>query len=388
MYSADDAEEMGKSGHQQFSGELSNCRIALVLTLSLRIAYSALAAVFGLFLPIHWNLIRSNAFTDTLPPPNHGAHYLLLGIWERFDTLWYLHIARYGYDRPEANVFYPLYPYLIRALSWLLPPITASLLISTTAAFFFFWGFRTLLSMDFVPDDLRHSFMVYAVWPASFIFFAGYPESLLLAFVMWSLYFARKERWAIAVLLAIFAEITKAAGMVINVPLFIMAARRRTGNAFSVFLTPLGALAFPVWVRWSGHGGLNSAYQQHWRTETATPWTTLWVAGARLLHQPDPLLILNLLFLIVICVLLGLSRTRLEYKLFGLAAILLVLCKDTNPPLQSTMRYVLIVFPAFIGAAQILATPRKKPRLWPICSGLFLINLALMWLFLGWSLVL
>jgi hypothetical protein len=379
---------MGNSGHEQILGGLSQWRIALRVTVLLRIAYSVLAALFGFFLPVHWNLIRSNAFTETLLPPNHGAHYLLLGIWERFDTLWYLHIARYGYDRPEANVFYPLYPCLIRALSWLLQPITASLLISTTAAFFLFWGFRSLLSMDFGADDLRHSLMVYAVWPSSFIFFAGYPESLLLAFVLWSLYFARKERWTIAVLLAIFAEITKAAGMVINVPLFIMAARRRTGNAFSVLLTPLGALAFPFWVRWSGHGGLNSAYQQYWRTKTAAPWTTLWTAGTHLLHRPDPLLILNLLFLIVICMLLGLSRTRSEYKLFGLAAILLVLCKDTNPPLQSTMRYVLIVFPAFIAAAQILATSRKKPRFWPICSGLFLINLALMWLFLGWSLVL
>jgi hypothetical protein len=379
---------MGNSGHEQISGGLPHWRIALRVTLLLRIAYSVLAALFGLFLPVYGNLIHSNAFTETLPPPNHGAHYLLLGIWERFDTLWYLHIARCGYDHPEADVFYPLYPYLIRALSQLLQPITASLLISTAAAFFFIWGFRTLFSMDFGADDLRHSFIVYAVWPGSFIFFAGYPESLLLAFVLWSLYFARKERWTIAVVLAIFAEITKAAGMVINVPLFIMAARRRTGNAFSVLLTPLGALAFPAWVRWSRHGALASAYHQYWRTRTAAPWTTLWVAGAHLLHRPDPLLILNLLFLIVICLLLGLSRTRLEYKLFGLAAILLVLCKDTNPPLQSTMRYVLIVFPAFIGAAQILGMARKSPRLGPVCSGLFLINLALMWLFLGWSLVL
>jgi hypothetical protein len=379
---------MGNSGREQISGGLPHWRTALRFTLLLRIVYSVLAALFGRFLPVHWSLIRSNAFTDTLPPPNHGAHYLLLGIWERFDTLWYFHIARYGYDRPDAIVFYPLYPCLIRTLSWLLQPITASLLISTLAAFFLFWGFQNLMQLDFGPDQVRKSLIVYAIWPSSFIFFAGYPESLLLALMLWSLYFARKQKWATAVALALAAEMTKAVGAIITLPLFLMAARRQRMSAWSALLTPVGALAFPAWARWSGHGALGSVYQHYWRTRTAAPWATLWVAGARLLHRPDPLLILNLLLLIVICLLLGLSRTRLEYKLFGLAAILLVLCKDTNPPLQSTMRYVLIVFPAFIGAAQILGMPRNRPRFWPACSGLFLINLALMWLFLGWSLVL
>jgi hypothetical protein len=379
---------MGNSGHGQSSDALSNCRMALLLTLALRIAYSSLAALFGLFLPVNWNLIHSNALTETLPPPNHGAHYLMLGIWERFDTLWYLHIARYGYDRPDAIVFYPLYPFLIRIVSWLVQPIAASLLISTLAAFFLFWGFQKLLGMDFDSDAVRKSLIVYAVWPSSFILFAGYPESLLLALLLWSWYFARKEKWAAAVMLAVAAEMTKAVGVIITIPLFLMAVRRQTASAWSVPLVPLGALAFPAWVRWSGHGSISYVYQYYWRTKPAAPWTTLWVAAEHLLHRPEALLVLNLLFLLVICVLVGLSRARLEYKVFALAAILLVLCKQTDPPLQSMMRYLLVVFPAFVGGAQVLETPPWKPRFWPVCAGLLTINLALIWLFLGWSLVL
>lgn len=379
---------MAHSGQRHVSYAMSNCRMALLLTLVLRAAYSCLAALFGLFLPLNWNLIHSNALTETLPPPNHTAHYLLLGIWERFDTLWYLHIACSGYDRPDTIVFYPLYPFLVRTLSWLIQPIAASLLISTVAVFFFFWGFQNLQSLDSDSDHVRKSLITYAVWPSSFIFFAGYPESLLLAFILWALYFGRKGNWALSVVLAIAAEMTKAVAMLITVPLVIMAARRRTANAWSVLLTLLGALAFPAWLRWSGHGALNSAYEYYWRTRPAAPWITLWVAGERLLHRPDVLLVLNLLFLIVICLLVALCHTKLEYKLFGLAAILLVLCKDTSPPLQSMMRYVLVVFPAFIGAAQVFEMPRWKPRFWLACSALLIINLTLMWLFLGWSLVL
>src|SRR5438874_8328729 len=111
-------------------------RTALRLTLLLRVAYSILGAMFSVFIPVNWHLIRSNALTETLPDPDRSLHYLLLDLWSRFDTLWYLHNARYGYDRPDATVFYPLYPSLIRLVSTLLNPTAAALLISTIAAWF------------------------------------------------------------------------------------------------------------------------------------------------------------------------------------------------------------------------------------------------------------
>src|SRR5919204_3742323 len=97
-------------------------RMTFRMTLLLRLAYSILGAVFSLFIPINWHLIRSNALTETVPAPNLSLHYLLLDLWSRFDTLWYLHIARYGYDRADATVFYPLYPLLIRLVSTVLNP--------------------------------------------------------------------------------------------------------------------------------------------------------------------------------------------------------------------------------------------------------------------------
>ncbi len=79
-------------------------QIALALTAALRVFYTAMAAAFLPFLHPDPALIRSNALTDNLPPP-HGLHYALLGIWERFDTLWYLRIAQHGYDLPMAVIF-------------------------------------------------------------------------------------------------------------------------------------------------------------------------------------------------------------------------------------------------------------------------------------------
>lgn len=367
---------------------MSEWRIAILLAVALRLFYSGVAALFGLYLPVDWQLIHSNALTESLSPPNHSAEYLLLRIWERFDTLWYLHIARYGYDRPDAVVFYPLYPRLIKLGSFLSPPIIVALVISTVGAFFIFWGFQVLLRPEIMRAQLRRSLVWYVLWPSSFIFFAAYPESLLLAFMLWSLYFARKGNWLAAVVLAVAAELTKAAGVIVLVPLLIFATRRRSANALWLLAAPLGALAFPAWVRWSGHGAISAVYGDYWRTVPSPPWATLWVAIHAIVHRFDVLLAFNFVSLIIICVFVGLARIRLEYKLFAIAAILLFLCKQTSPPLQSMMRYVLIVFPAFVGLGQMLGKSLQERISLLLWATVFAVNLALLWQFLGWSLIL
>ena len=71
--------------------------------------------------------IHSNALTGNLAAPGTW-HNALVGVWERFDTLWYLRIAQHGYDLPRAVVFYPLYPAAIRLVSYVLPLTVAKLL--------------------------------------------------------------------------------------------------------------------------------------------------------------------------------------------------------------------------------------------------------------------
>src|ERR1700674_3231673 len=114
-------------------------QIALAMAGALRVFYLAVAAASLPFLHPDPVLIHSNELTGNLPAP-YGLHYALLGIWQRFDTLWYLRIATRGYDLPMAVIFYPLYPAAIRIMSELMPAMAAALLVSTAAAFFSFWG--------------------------------------------------------------------------------------------------------------------------------------------------------------------------------------------------------------------------------------------------------
>jgi hypothetical protein len=385
-------EETGTHGTGNLGGGASGPRRSskrsLVLVLWLRLYYTVFAAVIAFLQPVNWRLVHSNALTENLPPPTPTMHYLVFDVWERFDTLWYLHISAQGYDRPDASVFFPLYPILVRAASRLLSPMGAALGISTLAAFFLFWGLDELLLMDLPPRSVDQSVFLCAVWPASFIFFAAYPESLLLAFIVWSLIMARKERWLAAALLGFAASLTKAAGVVILVPLLGMALRRPRKTALLLGFVPLGSALFLGWLHWTGHIRLSSAYATYWRTLTAPPWITLGSSFESLVRHPSPILVLNLVFLFAICFLVARSGLRIEYLLYSAAVMVLFLCKETTPPLQSMTRYLLIVFPAFVGAVRLLEKTRLQPRFGIICMALFIVNCGLMWLFLGWSLVL
>jgi hypothetical protein len=363
-------------------------RRALALTLVLRVIYSAVAAIIALIQPVNWGLVHSNAFTENLRPPDHSLPYLLFGVWQRFDTLWYVHIAAHGYDRPDAVVFFPLYPGLVKGMTLLVPPMSAALLTSTIAAFFLFWGLQELLLRECPPNLANQSVLLCAVWPASFIFFAGYPESLLLAVIVWSLCMARRDRWLAAAALGFAAALTKAVGVVVVVPLLIMAFRHKTIKAMLVLLVPLGLAGFLGYLQWTGHGALGSSYGQYWRTSMAWPWATLWASVNAMARTPDPILGLNLISLLLISGLAIRSRLRIEYLFYSAAVIAFFLCKNTTPPLQSMVRYLLIVFPAFVGCAYLFQRPHLQPRFGMACTALFVVNLGLLWLFLGWSLVL
>jgi hypothetical protein len=359
--------------------------VALIATCVLRLVYSILGALIAPYLKLDPTLVRSNDFTEHLMTPADGWSYRLLGMWERFDTLWYIHIAAQGYDRPEAVVFFPLYPLLIRILTPLLQsPLIASLFISTISTFFLFWGFQKLLELDLPNETARRALVLLAVWPSSFILFAGYPESLLIALMIWSVYSAREGRWLWAGLLGLFAGLTKAVGICVAIPLAIIAWRKKSWRALPVAICLLSPLIVAAVIKFSNHQLAAGAYPKYWKTEVAFPWTTLFAAIRESFTTFDALLILNLTALGVIFIPAFIKRFRLEYTLFALATLVLFLTKKTDPLLQSASRYSMEVFPAFASLAAIL----KHPFLFALSLFLLaLLNLILLWSFFNWALV-
>lgn len=359
---------------------------ALAFALGLRAVYAAAALLLWNHLVASPDLIRSNQFTDHLISPAHRLLYPLLGVWERFDTLWYLHIAAQGYDRQAAVVFYPLYPALIRALSWL-SPLGAALTISTAAAFFFAWGLQELIRLDLPDSTARRALLLVAVWPGSFILFAGYADGLVMALSVWSIYFARRERWATAGILGLLAGSAKALGAVTAVPLAWLAWRKDRRRLWTAAMPLAAPAAFNLWIRAAGYGSAEAAYAAQWHTHVAWPWTTLWLALRGSIAVPaDPVLRINVIFLLLTCGLALVRNLRMEYRLYAFAAIALFLTKNTDPLLQSTVRYVLAVFPTFLALAMLLE--RRRLGLMALCGLFAVANAVLVVAFWRWSLVL
>jgi hypothetical protein len=372
---------------RQFRTGWKAWQIAAAYTIVLRMVFGVYGALLSGGLYIDPHLLHSNAFTEHLMPRSNHLLYATLGIWERFDTLWYVHIAQYGYDRPASIVFYPLYPFLIHAFSWVLHQwILAALVVSTVATFFFLWGIQRLLELDYPKGTVLRTVLIAAVWPATSILLAGYAESLVLAFTVWSLYFARQDRWLIAGLLGLWAGASKAVGCFVALPLLWLGYRQKNWRAWASILAFLPAAASALWTRHSGFDSTAEIYSRYWAVRVEFPWVTLAQCVHRFLTGGFDLLFrLNFGALMVIAGLSFVKGVRAEYKIYAAGVIALFLTKNAAPLLNETMRYVLVAFPAFLGLALRV---RRPVSLTLLTVFLVLVHAVLLLKFFEWSLVL
>jgi hypothetical protein len=363
-------------------------QIAILATAALRVFYTAMAAAFLPFLHPDPTRIQSNELTENLPAP-HGLHYALIGIWERFDTLWFLRISEHGYDRPMAVIFYPLYPASIRLVSYAVPAMVAALLVSTVAAFFFFWGLLRLAAGLSESGRLRVLLLV-CVWPTSFVLFAGYAESLTIALVLWAVIFGREARWEAATVCGLLAGLARPSGVLVFIPLAVLALRSRQARSLVVALTPLGLLSYWRWLRWTGRLSVVEAYRLHQGMTMVPPWKGLAEAVRLIVTDHDGLLAIKLGLVIMVAIICLRSdvrtRLRIEDRVFALAVILQMLMY-TGRPLLGAMRYALLLYPAFLAMGSYAERWNGK-QLGFYLSALGFLNLVWMWAFLNWSLVL
>jgi hypothetical protein len=153
------------------------------------------------------------------------------------------------------------------------------------------------------------------------------------------------------------------------------------------FFTPLGLLSYWGWLRWSGRLSVVEAYRLYQGMVLAPPWVGVWESLRAPVARQDALLAIRL-GLIVLVLAFSLRReVRLEDKLFALAVILQMLVYSGRPAI-GTVRYLLPVYPSFLALGNY-AQRRwngKQFGLYVVAFGF--LNLAWMWAFLNWSLVL
>lgn len=135
-----------------------------------------------------------------------------------FDGIHYLLIAKQGYSQWE-QAFFPLYPLLIKIISFIIPNcLAAALLISHTSFAIGLIYFNKLLRVWGIKTSWPLLFLLS--FPTSFFFGVVYTEGLFFMLFILSLYFLYKKQYWLAGICAALSSLTRLIGIFLIVPFF------------------------------------------------------------------------------------------------------------------------------------------------------------------------
>lgn len=289
--------------------------------------------------------------------PNRNV---LLSAWQRFDTNWYLKIAQRGYAADDGStVYFPLYPMLIRLVSFFVGDgMLAALIVSNLAAVGALALLYRLSQELFSRADARRTIVYWLFFPTAFFLLAAYTESLFLFLTLGAFLAARHNRWFIAAVFGTLAALTRLQGVLLIVPLAYMLWHewRRMHSelkfyilrACALLLIPVATITFLAFANLS----LIASYQSELHARFVMPWENVIASIALLISgQGSPIDALNLIATIGFGVMLFVLWNKLpfEYSLYSLAMFFAPLFRmTTTQPLVSMDRYVLALFPIFM----------------------------------------
>ncbi|MGI5845263.1 MAG: mannosyltransferase family protein [Candidatus Xenobium sp.] len=359
-------------------------RQALLVFLSVRIMASAVAALAWTCVPAN-PVVSAGGYAGTRLSP---VGEILLSVWERSDALWYAHLALEGYGAAApSTAFMPLYPGLIRALSWFgLSPLGAGLLVSNVAFLLALVALFRLARRDFGPEVARQAVWYQAIFPASFFLLAPYTESLFLALAVGALLTARQGRWRWAGLLGGLLSATRTVGILILPALFLefLSARRRGHGApwlqvLWLGLVPVGLLG--VMLLQAQATGDPLAFlqaQDGWQRQFTWPWLTIWGGlrqGFEFAGVADGGIYLFEAMAALYALVLGIGLLRMP-ACYGTLAFLSLLVPLLAPYpgnlLMSLPRFVAVVFPLHLVLARwTSARPGVEALVRTLMTGLY-----------------
>jgi hypothetical protein len=295
----------------------------------------------------------------------------------RWDSVWFLEIARDGYGEAADAAFFPLYPLLVRATG---SSVVGGVLVSLACFAGALWLLHRLVALDFGDDVARLCVLLVAVFPGAYFFSAVYSESLFLLLSVAAVYGARTDRWELAGIAGVLATATRSAGILLLVPLAVLWWRssRPAHGAVWVAAVPLGLVAFCAWLEAElGDGLLVFRAQEAWSRSLAVPFADpardAWEGARQIVEgEPRPWPVFDTawfdvglfaLLLIALVALVGaLRRLPLAYSLYAAAALALpLLLPAEGQPLMSLPRFLAVLWPLHLWLALVVA-PHPRAR--------------------------
>jgi 4-amino-4-deoxy-L-arabinose transferase-like glycosyltransferase len=319
--------------------------------LAMALAIKALVLLFGAI-----------AYQILLNQPVVGWRGFLL-LWNQWDAPHYLTLARVGYqaegDDSLLIVFYPLFPWLIRLVSYVTGDFReAAFLVSTVASLAAAVLLYRLAALDHPRERAIQAAFFFFIFPTSFYLHIGYTESLFLALALGSFLAARTGHWPLAGVLGAAACLARINGLILVPALAVEAYlqwrqdRRWRWEWLAIGLVGMGVLGYLA-LNWQVTGDpfrFLHIQRDHFREEVVMPWEAFDAARRSIVRGPEEGQTLGyqqIVFgLIALAGVIASARwLRPSYTVWMLGSFWL-LANNSFP--RSTMRYVLILFPLFI----------------------------------------
>jgi Gpi18-like mannosyltransferase len=341
-----------------------------------------------------------------------------IGQFDRWDSEIYIGIALFGYPSGYPSVsnfpqyahslsiptlaysqwaFFPIYPMVMKYSAIVFTPFmstTYSLMLSgfliSNVAFFVSVYFFYKLTQKLFKNQVALASTVFYVFCGGTIFMSSiFTEALFMAFMLGSFYFLEENKLHYAMILGIFASLTRADGFLICIPFAVAAILRFKENkkqSFILFLSSMIVASGYLWFNIVGYfqGGhvfpiQVIAHNVNW--QVYPPITEqIYTLGESLttspISRPNVFQAFYIIWVILMCVpiayffvknttgivghdikiILTLEKETLKYWLFY-AAMLYVIFMFSN--LYSSVRYAIPLLPIYWVYAKIYCAHRN-----------------------------
>lgn len=302
-------------------------------------------------------------------------------IWANLDGRHFVNIATLGY-RNFDFAYFPFYPTLIYLLKRILSvsPVYVGIGISTVSLFLSSVVLYKIARLDFSKKTAELAVFVLCIFPVSFFLHSVYADALFLLVSTTSFYFARKGNWVWAGIFAGMATLTRLSGIALLPALalewYIQNKEKGTvkellpkffkNGAIALVLGAMGTLGYMLFLHVVFKNFL--LFQKSmvaWRQSEIVLPIQVFARYAKILYFVDKHLFVYWVAVLEITSLIAyltvawfvFRRVRTSYGLFMLVLLILVGFTGT---FAGTPRYILHLFPGFIGMTVLLENSKFK----------------------------
>lgn len=287
----------------------------------------------------------------------------LVWTWANMDGRHFIKIATQGYTGTNF-AYFPLYPLIINLVTRVgLTPIFSGIFISLTTSVLAAFYLLKLIALDKLKISKFETLLLFFFFPFGFILNSVYADALFLFLITASFYCARKGKWLITGVFALLASLTRLTGLAL-LPALIVEWWLQKKSAKKALIAPVLSFAgFAIYSAYlqitAGNWRLFQVSMSAWKQDKFVLLPQVIFRYFKIIFSVSPNTLVYwvaVLELASFTLYFGLAiyifrKIRASYGLFMMIVLLLVTFTGT---FAGTPRYLIHLFPAFIGLALLM----------------------------------